>query len=69
MCPELLVRHHESDVTQISRHSQAVLNVRVLGADSVPELVLQGGGTHVLLHLLVINFRVECKQICNDKNN
>ena len=55
MSLELLVRHHESDVTQGSRHPQAVKNVWILGPESVLELVSRRAGTLVLLHLLVIN--------------
>ena len=52
MSPELLVRHHDGDVTQVSGQPQAVQNVRILGPESVPELVAQAAGTLVMLHLL-----------------
>ena len=55
MSLELLVRHHESDVTQVSGQPQAVQNVWILGPESVLELVSRRAGTLVLLHLLVIN--------------
>ena len=55
MSLELLVRHHESDVTQVSGQPQAVQNVWILGPESVLELVSLRAGTLVLLHLLVIN--------------
>ena len=55
MSPVLLIRDHESDVTQVSGQPQAVQNVRILGPESVLELVSLRAGTLVLLHLLVIN--------------